>query len=335
MVTKIANNSLFGAMGNQYFRYFNINIARAITLTGQYIIKTVRDACNIEINKLIKTEGTNFAFYLDTDSTYLNLDSVVKTAYPNKPIKETVKFLDVLSESKIKPIINNACDILQTHTNAYRKTITFKREAISDVGLFVAKKRYALRVYDNEGVAYDDPILKIMGLSIIQSSTPKLIAIELEKALNIILNNSEQELITFIKEYKKVFYTLEAIDIAKGTGVNGIDEYKASTIYKKGTPINSRAALLYNHYIKYYNLQDKYKYIQEGDRIKMLYLKTPNPIQENIIGFVDEIPAEFGLVDYIDYGTQFEKVFVDPINLMIKALNWDLSRSPSLESLFD
>lgn len=335
MVTKIANNSLFGALGNAYFRYFNINIARAITLTGQYIIKSVFKGSDIGLNKLIKTEGKLFGIYCDTDSVYLNLEEIVNLAYPGRNIDQTVKFLDKLCQDKITPIINEVCTDLQNYTNAFRHTIIFKREAIADRGIFVAKKKYGLNVYNNEGVQYTEPDLKIMGLSMIQSSTPPLVAEKLKSALSVILQGSEEKIQDYIKEYRKEFNKLHYSDIAKVSGVNGLAKYRGTPIYAKGTPMNSRAALLYNHYIKKHNLDKNYEMIQEGDKIKFIQLLVPNPIQENIIAFNDKIPPEFGLDHYIDYDTQFNKVFLDAIDNIITVLNWNTEKQASVMSMFE
>lgn len=334
-VVKVLNNSLFGACGNAYFRYYNRHIACAITHNGQTIIRMVGDGINTKLNKLMKTEGVQYLIYSDTDSIYLNLKEVVDRAYPGKTTEQTVKFLDRLCEEKITPMINEICTELQEKTKAYRHNISFKREAISDKGIFVAKKKYGLNVYNNEGVQYSEPELKIMGLQMIQSSTPPKVAEILTKALSVVLQGSQDELQKFVKESKDTFEKLKPADIAKTVSANNLDKFNSSnSIYTKGCPYNVRGALLYNHYIEKNNLKDVYPLIKEGEKVKIVYLMTPNPIQENLIAFLDEIPEEFGLDKYVDYDTQFEKVFADAVETIITVLKWSLEPIANLEDFF-
>lgn len=268
------------------------------------------------------------------NSTYLGLSKLVELAYPNKSIDATVKFLDKVCEDKITPIINTACTEIQNYTNAFRHNIIFKREAIANKAVIVAKKKYAMNVYNNEGVQYTEPELKIMGLQMIQSSTPPKIAKKMKSALSVIMEGSQSNLQEYVAGFRDEFNSLPVDDISKVTGVNNLEKYTGSPIYSKGTPMNVRAALLFNHYISKHNLTDKYEKIKEGEKIKMVYLKMPNPIQENIIGFTSELPKEFGVDNYIDYDVQFEKVFTDAIDTIISPMGWNVVHQASIEDFF-
>ena len=335
MARKIQLNSLFGAWANYFFRYFDDRIAEGITITGQYIIRTVGEALDAYLNKICGTKDFKYSFYSDTDSCYITLDPLVKKFYADKSKLEIVGILDKICMEKIEPIINRACNELAFYTNAHEPKIKFKREAIADRGIFVAKKRYALNVYNNEGVTYADPKLKVMGLEIVRSSTPEAIRNSLRAAVKVAITQDEAALQAFITNAKTEFLKLPAEDIAFPRGVNGMSKYQSSShIYAKGCPMHVRGALLYNHYIKEFKVTNKYESIGEGDKIKFLYLHTPNNIKENCIGFKGKIPAEFLLTNYIDYDTMWEKSFIEPLNGIIEGMGWTARPQATLAGLF-
>jgi DNA polymerase elongation subunit (family B) len=335
MARKIQLNSLFGAWANYYFRYFDDRIAEGITMTGQYIIRTVGAALDVYLNKICGTKDFKYSFYSDTDSCYITLDPLVKKYYADKTNEEIVAILDRICEEKIAPAINRACGLLSEYTNAYDNKIIFKREAIATRGIWVAKKRYALNVYNNEGVQYAEPKLKVMGLEIVRSSTPEVIRQSLKDAVKVAITKDEAALQEFIKSAKDAYLGLSPHAIAFPRGVNNLSKYTSrSDIYSKGTPMHVRGALLYNHYIQAKNLDKKYPLIGEGEKIKFIYLKEPNTIKENCIGFIGELPAELGLTSYIDYDTMWDKSFIEPLNGIIQGLGWTTSPQASLDDLF-
>ena len=335
MARKIQLNSLFGAWANYYFRYFDDRIAEGITMTGQYIIRTVGAALDVYLNKICGTKDFKYSFYSDTDSCYITLDPLVKKYYADKNNEEIVAILDKICEEKIAPAINRACGLLSEYTNAYDNKIIFKREAIATRGIWVAKKRYALNVYNNEGVQYAEPKLKVMGLEIVRSSTPEVIRQSLKDAVKVAITKDEAALQEFIKSAKEAYLGLSPHAIAFPRGVNNLSKYTSrSDIYSKGTPMHVRGALLYNHYIQAKNLDKKYPLIGEGEKIKFIYLKEPNTIKENCIGFIGELPAELGLTSYIDYDTMWDKSFIEPLNGIIEGLGWTTSPQASLDDLF-
>jgi len=335
MARKIQLNSLYGAWANYYFRYFDDRIAEGITLTGQYIIRTVGRALDDYLNKICGTKDFKYSFYSDTDSCYITLDPLVKKFYADKSQDEIVKILDRICEEKITEAINRACGELADYTQAYEQKIWFKREAIATRGIWVAKKRYALNVLNNEGVQYAEPKLKVMGLEIVRSSTPEVCRSLLKEAVKIALNENEAALQKYINTQKDRYLHLSAAEIAFPRGVNNLTKYTSKAdIYAKGTPMHVRGALLYNYYIKERGIDHKYPIINEGEKIKFVYLQTPNPIKENCIGFIGELPAELGLTKYVDYDTMWDKSFIEPLNGIIESLGWHTSPQATLEDLF-
>ena len=268
MARKIQMNTLFGAWANYFFRYFDDRIAEGITLTGQYVIRSVGRALNEYLNGVCDTKDYQYSFYSDTDSCYITLDPLVNKFFKGKSKEEIVKLLDKICKDKIEPVINKACDELALYTNAYETKIKFKREVIADSGIWVAKKRYAINVYDNEGVFYNEPKLKIMGLEVVRSSTPQAIRSALKDAVKVAITKDEKELQAFILSEQEKYNKLSAEEIAFPRGVHGIKKYAGPDIYTKGTPLHVRGSLLYNHYLKEYKLTSKYEKINEGDKVK-------------------------------------------------------------------
>ena len=335
MARKIQLNSLFGAMGNEYFRYYDARVAEGITMTGQYIIQEVGNALNAYLNKVVGTENHDYSFYSDTDSCYISLEPLVRKFYPDMDRDRLIGILDKICEEKITEAINKSCDGLADYTNAFQKKIIFKREAIAERGIWVAKKRYALNVYDNEGVRYKDPKLKVMGLEIVRSSTPAPVRTSLKEAVRLCLTSDEATLQKFIEETREAFYKMTPEEIAFPRGVNGLEKYTSATdIYAKGTPMHVRGALMYNHLIKKANLDKKYELIQEGEKIKFLYLKEPNTIRENCIAFLGTMPKELDIHKYIDYKMMFQKAFLDPLNMIVGGIGWSTEPKATLEDLF-
>jgi DNA polymerase elongation subunit (family B) len=335
MARKIQLNSLFGAWGNEYFRYYDARIAEGITMTGQYIIRKVGEALNEYLNKVVGTNGYDYSFYSDTDSCYISLEPLVSKFYPGMDRDKLIGVLDKICEEKITEAINKSCDQLADYTNAFQKKIIFKREAIAERGLWVAKKRYALNVYDNEGVRYKDPKLKVMGLEIVRSSTPAPVRESLKEAVRLALTTDEKTLQGFIQHTRMLFNKFEPEEIAFPRGVNGLLKYTSTAdIYAKGTPMHVRGALMYNHLLRKNNLDKTHEVIQEGEKIKFLYLKEPNHIRENCIAFIGKIPKELDIHKYIDYNTMFEKSFLEPIKQIIEGLGWKTEETATLEDLF-
>ena len=335
MAAKILMNSLYGALGNIHFRYYDIRIAEGITMTGQLIIRSVAQKLKDFVNKECKTKDVEYSFYSDTDSTYITLGELVKRNLKGKTNEEIVEVLDQYCTKNIEPTINEICEDLSEYLNTYQRKIKFKREIIADRGIWIAKKRYAVNVYNSEGVTYNPPKLKVLGMEIVRSSTPAPVRKALKEAVLIALTKDEGTLKKFVADLEATWHSLNPEDIAFPRGVNGIKEYSdANSIFRKGTPIHVRGALIYNHLINTRGLNKKYQLIQEGDKIKFLYLREPNLLGTHVITFSGEIPPEFNLQGYIDYDKMFDKSFIDPLNSLLNCIGWQVRDTATLEGLF-
>ncbi len=337
MARKIQLNSAYGAIGNEYFRYYKLANAEAITLSGQVSIRWIENKINDYLNNLLQTKKVDYVIASDTDSIYLNLGPLVNKFFSHRVSDKgkIVSLLDKICKEKIEPYIDSSYEELATYVQAYEQKMIMKRENIADRGIWTAKKRYILNVWDSEGVRYKEPKMKIMGLETARSSVPQFFRDRLKKAFRLIMSSDNDTVIEFIDNCKKETRKADITDIAFPRGCNGVTKYKhAREIYQKGTPIHVRGALLYNHYIKDKKIQHKNAPIQEGEKIKFVYLKTPNPIQENVIAFFQDLPSEFNLTKYIDHDKQFEKAFYEPLRNVLECIGWKPERSGSLMEFF-
>ena len=337
MARKIQLNSAYGAIGNQYFRYYNLANAEAITLSGQVSIRWIEGRMNKYLNKILKTEDVDYVIASDTDSIYLNLGPLVQSVYKGreKDDKVIVSFLDKVCDVEFEKYISDSYQALANYVNAYDQKMFMKRETIANKGIWTAKKRYMLNAWDIEGVRFDQPKLKVMGIEAVKSSTPGACREKIKECLTVIMNEGEEAAQEFIANFKDHFNELPVEDISFPRGCNGINKWaNPSSIYSKGTPIHVRGALLYNHYNKKNNLMHKYPLIQDGEKIKFVYLKTPNKFGENVVSFISTFPKEFGLDKQVDYELQFEKSFLDPIKVILDTIGWKSEKVASLEFLF-
>jgi DNA polymerase elongation subunit (family B) len=337
MAKKISLNSAYGAIGNQYFRYYKLANAEAITLSGQVSIRWIENKVNTYLNKVLKTQDVDYVIASDTDSIYLNMGPLVETVYKGreKTTESVVSFLDKVASMELEKYIESSYQELADYVNAYDQKMQMKRENIADRGIWTAKKRYILNVWDSEGVRYEEPKLKMMGIEAVKSSTPAPCRKMIKDALKLMMSGTEDEVVNFIENARKEFRKLPPEQIAFPRSASDVQKYKSSSsIYAKGTPIHVRGALLFNHYIKEANLTNKYSLIQNGEKIKFIYLKKPNIIHENIISFIQEFPKELNLDKYIDHDLQFEKAFLEPLKIILDAIGWNVEKTASLESFF-
>ena len=335
LAKKVSLNSAYGALGSQFFRFYDLRMALAVTSAGQLSIRWIEQKLNDYLNKIMKTED-DYVIASDTDSIYLKLGPLVNSVFKEKTeTSKIISFLDKVCEEKIQPYIDKSYQELATYVHAYDQKMQMKREALCDKGIWTAKKRYILNVYNNEGVQYKEPKIKVMGLEMIKSSTPSAVREKMWQLIKIIMNGTELDVQQFISEFKSDFKTLPAEDISFPRGLNGLRDYSDSvTLYKKGTPIQVRGAILYNKLLKDNGLTNKYQLIQEGEKLKFTYLRTPNPLKDNVISFPVRLPVELGLQDYIDYDLQFSKSFVDPVKVILDCVGWEVEKRNTLESLF-
>ena len=330
MAIKILLNSLYGALANKHFLYFCQGLAEGVTLTGQRAIKWAEATMNRELRKLLKTED-DYVIAIDTDSLYVNFGPLVEKFNPANPIS----FLDKICKEHFEPSIKKDYAKFFEVLNSYENRMMMAREAIADVGIWTAKKRYILNVYDNEGVRYNEPQLKIMGIEAIKSSTPEIVRNKFKEVFKLIVSSTESETQKFILDFKNQFKNLYPEDVAFPRRVTNItDWYDRRRIFKKSCPIHVRGALLHNYYIKQNKLENKYELITNGDRIKFVYLKMPNAIRQNVIAFKDVLPKEFKLHNQIDYDLQFDKTFIEPLNLILNPIGWKAEEIATLEDFF-
>jgi DNA polymerase elongation subunit (family B) len=335
LAKKVSLNSAYGALGSQYFRFYDLRMALGVTTAGQLSIRWIEAKINEYLNKLLKT-NEDYVIASDTDSIYLRLGPLVDKVYTEKKdINSIISFMDKVCEDKIQPYIDKSYQELASYVHAYDQKMQMKREALANKGIWTAKKRYILNVYNNEGVSYNEPQMKVMGLEMIKSSTPSAVRQKMRESIHIMMNGSEEDIHTFIDEFKSEFKNLPVEDISFPRGVNGLKSYSDSVMmYKKGTPIHVKGAIIYNHFIKHKKLDKKYPLIQEGEKLKFTYLKQPNPFKDSVISFPQRLPKEFEMQMYIDYDTQFEKAFIEPIKVILDCMGWSIEKKNSLESFF-
>ena len=337
MARKIQLNSAYGAIGNQYFRYYNLANAEAITLSGQVSIRWIENRMNAYLNKILKTDDTDYVIASDTDSIYLNLGPFVHEVFKEREASDEsiVRFLDKVCEVEFEKYIRNSYEALASYVNAYEQKMFMKRENIANKGIWTAKKRYILNVWNSEGVQYAQPKLKMMGIEAVKSSTPAACRTAIKEALNVIMTGSEEATQQYIKDFREKFESLPPEEVAFPRGCNNIAKNSSpATIYGKGCPMHVRGALLYNFWIKKKKLSHKYPLIQEGEKVKYLHLRTPNKINENVVSFFQTLPTEFGLDSSIDYDLQFTKSFLDPLKAILDTIGWKAEKVNTLEALW-
>jgi len=332
---KIALNSAYGAVGNQYFRYYDVRQAAGITTAGQFIIRFVENHMNDYLNKILKTENEDFVVASDTDSIYVRLDKLVDATCQGKTDDQILEFLNKVCEQKFEPEIEKWFVDLADYSNAFKNAMVMKREVIANKGIWIAKKRYMLNVLDEEGVRLANPKLKLMGIEAVKSSTPQVCRGKIKEAITVIMGKEQTDLHKHIADFRKEFMSLPAEAVSFPRSCNNLRKYRsASELFIKGTPIHVKGALIYNHKIEELGLQNKYPLIQEGDKIKFIKLKPANPFKFDVISYVTTLPEEFKLQEYVDYNIMFDKTFLDPMRFILDAIGWKPEPTANLEAFF-
>ncbi len=333
---KIALNSCYGAIGNQYFRYYDVRQASAVTTAGQFIIRFIEEKVNEYLNQVLQTKGEiDYIIASDTDSIYVSLDKLVEKTCKDKTDDQIADFIGRVCDSRLEPYIEKQFAELADYTNAFKNAMVMKREVIANKGIWVAKKRYMLNVIDEEGIRLAEPKLKLMGIEAVKSSTPQVCRGKIKEAIKIIMSKQESDLHKFIADFKKEFMSLDPEAISFPRSCNNMRKYGSSKdVFIKGSPIHVKGALIYNHQIKEFKLQHKYPYIQEGDKIKFIKLLEANPFKFDVISYITTLPKEFNLNEYVDYELQFEKTFLDPMKFILNSIGWEHEKKASLEAFF-
>ncbi len=336
LAKKVSLNSAYGALGSQYFRFYDLRMALGVTSAGQLSIRWIENKLNQYMNGVLKTEGKDYVIASDTDSIYLNLGPLVGSiVQPNSEVTRVISIMDKICDDKIQPFIDKSYKELADYVHAYQQKMEMKREGLSNKGIWTAKKRYILNVYNNEGVQYKEPQMKVMGLEMIKSSTPSAIRERMKEAIQLMVNGTQDDIYKFIEDFRKEFKTLPVEEISFPRGLNGLNTYSDKvTLYKKGTPIHVKGAILYNHNLIQKNLTKKYPLIQEGEKVKFTYLKMPNPFKDTVISYPSRLPKEFELQEYIDYDMQFNKAFLEPIKVILDCMRWKIEKTSSIEDFF-
>ena len=331
MAKKIQLNSAYGALGNRYFRWFSFNNAEAITMSGQLSIRWIECRMNEFMNKVCKTNDIDYVIASDTDSIYVTFDKLIPESSNEL---NAVKLIDNFCESKIQPYLDKCYQDLATKMNAYQQKMQMKRETIANKGIWKAKKMYILNAWNVEGVQYSEPKLKIQGIEAVRSSTPHACREKLKEAFKIIMNKDEETLQKFIENFRSEFVKLSFEEVAFPRGVKDLGKYRDSKqIYKLATPIHVKGSLIFNQLLKDHNIKN-IPPIQDGDKIKFAYLKTPNKLGETVIATADYLPKEFGLDSLIDREKQFEKSFLEPMKSITEVIDWKVEKTASLEDFF-
>ena len=326
-VRKVNLNSAYGALGSNYFRFYDTDLAEAVTLTGQLTIRWIARDVNAYLNRILKTNA-DYVIASDTDSIYVNLGVLVRQedAFTGRTKDQIVTMLDRFCEQRIQQVIDTSLDALAKYLNVAVPCLSMKREVIADKGVWTAKKRYMLNVYDTEGVRHSTPKLKMMGIEAVKSSTPALARQVLTRAIELLLRGNQEEVWTLIDEQRKAFFAAPFDDVAMPRSVNGLKKYRNAT---KGIPIHVAGALAFNRRIEAEQLAD-IEPIREGAKIRFAYLREPNPFHCHVLSAMYGCPETWQVEKYLDYDRQFQIAVLDPLNAILSLVGWSAEHHATL-----
>lgn len=332
----------YGAIGNASFRYYRLDIAEGITLTGQLALRYVSSKVDEYLNGKTNMNDHIFAIYGDTDSIYVSIEKYIQQVMTD--ITNTNKVIDTMDDFVNKDLSPFICDQnidLSNFLGANKNMLIMKREALADTALFRGKKNYIIQVYDNEFVRYQTPKLKMMGVETAKTSTARIVRDKLSECLKIVVNDEihkSTDLKDIVDNFRKEFNSVDVMRIASPRGVKDIDKWTDNYgNILSGCPIHVRASINYNRFVNSTpEMKRKYDVIRNGDKIKFVKLKQPNHYHTHVIAFLeDEIPPEMELGQFVDRKTQFEDTFMSPLESFTKLVGWDIRRTVSMNDLFD
>lgn len=329
-------NGGYGALSNQYNRWYSDDLAESITLTGQVAIQWVARKLNAFMNDILKTDDEDYVIAIDTDSVIVKVDAIKNLIFGDREPSEEERFEKMMKFSKkVENVIEEACEELYREMNVMEKSLHMKLEAVGSA-VWMAKKRYAMSLLGFKGVMYTPRRLKIQGLEAIRSSTPQYCREAIKKAIPLIIEGKKEEIRKFLNEIEGEFNSLAFHQVAFPRTVNNLEKYEDSrNIYKSGCPIHVRAALVHNHYLKKNKLDNTYPLIRSGDNIRFSYMIMPNPTMENVFACPDEMPEEIPLQDFVDRRKQFQKTFYDPLQSMFEAAGIVISNYADITEFFE
>lgn len=345
-VRKVGLNSAYGACGAVAFRYFDVRMAEAVTLSGKVVIQKVERNVNNWLNQKLGTTGVDYIIGSDTDSIYVRLSELVKKLpdFDKLPQQRQVDVVDRIAKDRIQPIINKTFEDFVTSFGTLDPCLAMKRESIANKGIWTKKKHYILNVLDSEGVRLKEPKLKMVGIEAVKSTTPTVCRKKIKQALEIIMGKTQAELWALIKDFEKEFKTFKFEDIAFPKSANNLDKFQVITrdamtgddirTWRSGTPIHIRATLVYNDYLQRQGLDKKgYRFLQSGDKVKFAYLLEPNFLHSNVVATPDGLPQEWAHLQ-IDYALQFEKTFLNPLKHIIEHAGWTMEEERTMDDLW-
>lgn len=332
MAKKIQLNSGFGAFANLYFRFYDPKMAEAITTCGQLAIRWAEKRVNEVMNKKLGTSGIDYIIAVDTDSMYIKLTGLIPKDLTGNA---RITCIDEICQKVIQPVLDQAFIDLASYVNARQQKMVMKREAIANKAIWTAKKRYIMNVYDLEGVRYEEPKMKIMGSEAIRTSTPTSVREQLKKTFALIMNTDEKTVQKEIERFRKEFKTLPFEDIAYPRGCNGLAKWTDTNgEHKKSTPIHVKGAIMYNKLLRDRNLDQTLTPVMDGDKIKFIYMKLPNPLHVGVLSVPGNLPRQLNLEQFIDYDTQFDKAFLEPISNLLRKIGWRAEEINTLDQFF-
>ena len=327
---KILLNSLYGAMGTPYFRFFNIWCAEAITLTGQACTAQSYDVFNRFLQGILG-DTIDRVVAGDTDSAYVDLSDLIMKLYGTVDLNVVIDSVTKLCDTVLADKLEKRFEKFAKSLNSMKNTIDMKREVIG-AAVFVAKKNNVFEVYDNEGIRYATPRQKITGLEAIRSSTPKYFQAKLKEGYKILFQEDESLAHKFVSMVFTDTMKLKPDDVAGVSTANNIENFLVGECgYASGTPKHIKGAIAYNHLIRD---SDNYQPIRSGDKVSVIQLKVPNPINSPVLAYNDNFPSDLLDESYVDRELDYHKYFIKPYQRVLSIVKWNTARVASLEDFF-